>query len=237
MPAGRPPNLLLLITDQQRAPQHWPDDPGWLRALTPNDSELARTGLTFTRAFTASCMCSPSRASLFTGTFPARHGVTLTMTCGDLRPDPRNLPDVLRTVTGMLASGESSRPRVARAFVRGLLNSGPKGGHEPELPAGTQTLGSRLRAAGYHVAYKGKWHLTKPVAGGAWSAADPGRIEREFGFAEWEPPDAGGTAKAVDFGGGSAGTTSEGWTRTTPARSSDGWAGPGSRSRSASSSR
>ena len=24
---GRPPNLILLITDQQRAPQHWPADP------------------------------------------------------------------------------------------------------------------------------------------------------------------------------------------------------------------
>ena len=33
-----PPNLLLLITDQQRAPMHWPDEPGWLDALTPADA-------------------------------------------------------------------------------------------------------------------------------------------------------------------------------------------------------
>ena len=44
-----------------------------------------------------------------------------------------------------------------------------------------------------------------------WSAADPERIERDYGFADWEPPDAGGDAKAETFGGGNAGTTHEGW--------------------------
>ncbi|MDX6702628.1 MAG: hypothetical protein QOF26_2854, partial [Baekduia sp.] len=82
--ADRPPNLILLVTDQQRAPQHWPDDPVWLDALTPNDAELRRTGMSFSRAFIPTAMCSPSRASIFTGTYPARHGVTLTMTHGDL---------------------------------------------------------------------------------------------------------------------------------------------------------
>ena len=55
----RPPNLVLLVTDQQRAPQHWPDDPAWLDALMPNDAELRRTGMSFTRAFIATAMCSP----------------------------------------------------------------------------------------------------------------------------------------------------------------------------------
>ena len=44
-----------------------------------------------------------------------------------------------------------------------------------------------------------------------WSDADPDRIERDYGFREWEPPDAGGDTKAERFGGGSAGTTGEGW--------------------------
>ena len=92
MATSRPPNLLLLITDQQRAPMHWPDEPGWLDALMPADAELRRTGVSFDRAFVATCMCSPSRASFFTGTFPSRHGVTLTLTLGDLWPDPRNVP-------------------------------------------------------------------------------------------------------------------------------------------------
>ncbi len=43
----RPPNLILLITDQQRAVQHWPDDPKWLDQLTPNDALLRATGVDF----------------------------------------------------------------------------------------------------------------------------------------------------------------------------------------------
>ena len=196
------PNLILLVTDQQRAPQHWPADQAWLNELMPNDAELRRTGLSFNRAFTATAMCSPSRASFLTGTYPSRHGVTLTMTEGDLFPDQRNLPDVLRTVARLARSGEVPRKRLANRFVRGLLRLGPKSGREPELPPGIDTLATHLRERGYHVALKGKWHLSKPVNGREWSDADPARIERDYGFADWEPPDAGGDAKAETFGGG-----------------------------------
>jgi arylsulfatase A-like enzyme len=205
------PNLILLVTDQQRAPQHWPRDRAWLDELMPNDAELRRTGLSFTRAFTATAMCSPSRASFLTGTYPSRHGVTLTLTEGDLFPDRRNVLDVLRTVARLARSGEVPRGRLARSFLRGLLRLGPKSGNEPELPAGIDTLATLLRERGYHVALKGKWHLSKPVNGRDWSAADPERIERDYGFADWEPPDAGGDAKAETFGGGHAGVTHEGW--------------------------
>src|SRR5690349_2202911 len=93
---GRP-NLLLLVTDQQRAPQHWPDDAAWRRDLMPAGAELERTGLRFTEAFVNSCMCSPSRATLLTGLLPAGHGVTLTHTDGGARPTPRTIADVLRS--------------------------------------------------------------------------------------------------------------------------------------------
>jgi choline-sulfatase len=208
---GRPPNLILLITDQQRRPQHWPADPAWLDALTPNDAELRRTGMTFTKAFTATAMCSPSRATLLTGSYPSRHGVTLTLTEGDLWPDPKNTPSALRAAARMSISGEVPRRRLAKAFVRNALRLGPKSGNEPELPPGIDTLATLLRPHGYHVALKGKWHLTKPVNGAEWSTADPERVERDYGFSEWEPPDAGGDTKAANFGGGSAGTTREGW--------------------------
>jgi choline-sulfatase len=209
--AGRPPNLILLITDQQRQPQHWPRDPAWLDAIAPNDAELRRTGITFTRAFTATAMCSPSRASFLTGTYPSRHGVTLTLTAGDLWPDPRNAPAALRAAARMTLSGEVPRRRLAKSFLRGALRLGPRSGNEPELPPGIDTLATLLREHGYHVALKGKWHLSKPVNGETWSAADTERIERDYGFAEWEPQDAGGDAKAERFGGGNAGTTHEGW--------------------------
>jgi len=208
---GRPPNLILLITDQQRQTQHWPEDRGWLDALTPNDAELRRTGMTFTHAFTPTAMCSPSRASFLTGTYPSRHGVTLTLTEGDLWPDPKNSPAALRTAARMALTGELPRRRLARSLTRNVLRLGPKSGHETELPTGIETLATLLRRCGYHVALKGKWHLSKPVDGEAWGPEDSGRLERDYGFAEWEPPDAGGDAKAANFGGGNVGSTREGW--------------------------
>jgi choline-sulfatase len=197
------PNLLLLITDQQRYPQHWPDDHGFVRELMPNDAELARTGLTFNRAFCNTCMCTPSRATLFSGQYPAQHGLTLTLTRGDMFPDRRNSPHVTRMAARMGVRGEVGRQRLVRAFARGMLRAGPRGGDEPELSPDTQSIAHVLRAAGYHVALKGKWHLTKPLEG-AWSQADSDRLGREFGFADWDPPDAGEDAKAEHFGGGLA---------------------------------
>ncbi|HVP02175.1 MAG TPA: sulfatase-like hydrolase/transferase [Solirubrobacteraceae bacterium] len=212
MASSKRPNIVLLITDQQRTPMHWPEEPGWLEALTPNDAELRRTGVSFTQACTASAMCSPSRASFLTGTYPSRHGVTLTLTTGDLQPDPRYLPAILREVSGMAASGVVPRGRLAENFARGLLRLGPAGGGEPELPAGIPTLGTRLRDAGYTVVYKGKWHLTAPLAGAHdWGAADAERLERDHGFGGWEPPDAGENTDADHFGGGTAGRSSAGW--------------------------
>ena len=210
-----PPNILLLITDQQRQPRHWPDDPGWLRELTPNDHALAATGLTFDNAFCNTAMCSPSRATLLTGTYPAQHGVTLTHTTADLRPDPRNAPAVVGTMLGLLGSRGAARGRILSQFTRGLLQLGPKSGDEPELRPETMSLARLLRSAGYEVAYKGKWHLTHPAGGGpllgGWGTADAERLERDYGFAGWEPPDAGENAKAEHFGGGNAGSLGEGW--------------------------
>ncbi len=208
----RRPNIVLLITDQQRTPMHWPTQPGWLDQLMPNEAELRRTALSFEQACTATAMCSPSRATFLTGTYPSRHGVTLTLTNADLQPNPEFLPDVLRQVRDIASSGAVPRRRLAGSFVRGALRIGPKAGHEPELRADQPTLGTRLRDAGYTVVYKGKWHLTAPLAGGhAWGEADARRMEREFGFGGWEAPDAGENTDPAHFGGGNAGRSGMGW--------------------------
>lgn len=213
--SGAPPNLLLLITDQQRQPRHWPQEPGWLEALTPNDAELARTGLRFEQAFCNTAMCSPSRATLFTGRWPAEHGVGLTLTAADLRPDPRNSPHVAATMARILARREAPARRVLRGFARGALGIGKSTGNETELPASMPNLATLLAGRGYRVAYKGKWHLTHPSGGpgamlGGWTTADAERIERDYGFTDWEAPDAGENAKAEHFGGGNA-AEGEGW--------------------------
>lgn len=70
-------NLIIFITDQDRAIQHFPD--GWSEANLPGMTRLQQNGVTFENAFCNACMCSPSRASLFTGYFPAQHGVKYTL--------------------------------------------------------------------------------------------------------------------------------------------------------------
>jgi arylsulfatase A-like enzyme len=69
---GSRPNLLLVITDQQRADTVTPGGP----CLTPNLQRLAAEGARFERCYAANPICSPSRASLFTGHLPHSHGVT-----------------------------------------------------------------------------------------------------------------------------------------------------------------
>src|SRR4051794_40229540 len=225
---ARPPNILLLITDQQRYPCHWPDDPGWLRELTPNDHELAATGLSFRNAFCNASMCSPSRARLLTGRYPAQHGVTLTHTQADLRPDPRNSAAVVRTLLGVLRGPGAPRARALRQFGRGVLQLGPRSSNEPELRPQTPNLATILRRRGYEVAYKGKWHLTHPSGGGpllgGWTEADADRLRGEYGFADWEPPDAGENAKAEHFGAGNAGPLELGWDEVYT-RQAEGWLG------------
>ena len=204
------PNIVLLITDQQRYPRHWPDDPSFLRDLTPNDHEISRTGLSFRQGYCNTAMCSPSRATLFTGLYPAQHGVTLTHTAADLTPDPKNAPFVLQNMANLMRKPGAPRERLLVGFGRGLLRMGPKSGNEPELPADIPNLASILRGAGYEVQYRGKWHLTHP-GGGEWTGADSERLERDYGFAGWVPPDAGENTKAENFGGGNAGPYAAGW--------------------------
>ncbi|MCC7273737.1 MAG: sulfatase-like hydrolase/transferase [Alphaproteobacteria bacterium] len=67
------PNLLVVMTDQQRT-----DTVGCLggrHVRTPGIDRLAARGILFERAFTPVPMCSPARASLWTGLYPHGHGV------------------------------------------------------------------------------------------------------------------------------------------------------------------
>src|SRR5699024_5454476 len=71
-PGGTPPNVLLLVTDDQGA---WALGSRMPELHTPTLDRLQREGLTFERFFCASPVCSPARASLATGRMPSAHGV------------------------------------------------------------------------------------------------------------------------------------------------------------------
>jgi choline-sulfatase len=92
-------NVVLFITDQERAIQHFPVN--WERNNLPGLTRLKRNGLSFERAFTDACMCSPARSTLMSGYFPAQHGVKYTleqdMTDPNVNPQvelPHHLPNI-----------------------------------------------------------------------------------------------------------------------------------------------
>ncbi len=207
----QPPNLLLILTDQQRQPRHWPEDPAWLEALTPTDAELSRTGVTFTEACAASCMCSPSRASLFTGRWPAEHGVNLTLTRGGFRPSLKNGPATIRSVIASALSGESSARSALATVVKNAVRRPDGGEEENDLDPTTPNLARILARAGYRTVLKGKWHLSQP-AGDEWEPEDGDRLHEKYGFEGWVPPDAGENTEPSSFGGGSqSGKSDEGF--------------------------
>ncbi len=69
----RPPNIVFIITDQQRFDTI--AALGYDHVDTPNLDRLVNEGTTFTRTYVSAPSCSPSRSSLFTGVYPHTLGV------------------------------------------------------------------------------------------------------------------------------------------------------------------
>ncbi len=69
----RRPNILFLCTDQQRGDSLRCTGATW--AVTPNLDKLAQEGALFRNCYVQNPVCSPSRASLFTGKYVANHGL------------------------------------------------------------------------------------------------------------------------------------------------------------------
>ncbi len=98
---------------------------------TPNVDNLASQGMVFTQGYATSRVCSPSRASIMTGKFTARHGIT----------------DWIGA-----KSGEDWRKlnRVDKLLPAEYIH---------ELPKNDYTLAEVLKANGYKTFFAGKWHL------------------------------------------------------------------------------
>lgn len=131
----KPMNIIFILAD----------DLGWNdvtlygnRTLyeTPNIERLSHRGLTFTRAYAASPLCSPTRASILTGQTPARHGITSPM-CH------------LEQVHIEPYLSKSSKPGSK------IIDCNSASRLDNQLP----TLGKLVKAKGYTTAHFGKWHL------------------------------------------------------------------------------
>ncbi len=72
-PAERPPNLVFILSDDHR--WDFAGYEGHPFIETPSLDRLAAEGVRFSRGYVTSSLCSPSRASFLTGTYPHRHGV------------------------------------------------------------------------------------------------------------------------------------------------------------------
>jgi len=129
------PNIVLILAD----------DLGWADTTlygktslyeTPNIERLAARGMTFTDAYAASPICSPTRASIMSGQNPARHGMTAPAA---------HLPEVRFEPianTGGLPHQKCTNVKSATRL-------------DPSIP----TLAQLLKGAGYSTAHFGKWHL------------------------------------------------------------------------------
>ncbi|MDA7875131.1 sulfatase-like hydrolase/transferase [bacterium] len=72
--ATQQPNVILIITDDLGNTGL----SGWGSSFyeTPHIDALAKSGVLFKNFYSASCLCSPARASLMTGKYPQRVGIT-----------------------------------------------------------------------------------------------------------------------------------------------------------------
>ena len=74
----------------------------------------------------------------------------------------------------------------------------PEKNPQVNLPTDLANLATVMKAAGYNVIYKGKWHCSKPATP---EQAEPSDLEK-YGFDRWNPPDAGANQTVPEAGGG-----------------------------------
>ena len=178
----RRPNIVLIITDQERSHKHWPT--GWAEKNLPTFYDRLigcvgredRSSVSFPNAFTATTECCPSRASLLTSSYPTEHGVKTTP--GSLDPRWDLGLDVLPDDDGDTKESADVTKRVRPNLLRLL---------------------SELR--GYDVGWKGKWHLSHHFSSGSMGESS---ILKYYGAtSNWNPPDAGHSlSHSATLGGG-----------------------------------
>ena len=114
------PNIIVILAD----------DLGWAELgcygstfnETPNLDNMASQGMRFTDAYAPAPVCSPTRASLLTGQFPARVGIT-----DYLRPDSDNaLSTDHVTIAEMLKKAKYATGMIGKWHLSGYAYHGSK---------------------------------------------------------------------------------------------------------------
>lgn len=67
------PNIVMIVVDDLRFDEYGAGGHPYLE--TPHINRLAAEGATFSRAYHATPLCSPNRASILTGQYPSAHGI------------------------------------------------------------------------------------------------------------------------------------------------------------------
>ncbi|WP_082983455.1 sulfatase-like hydrolase/transferase [Mycobacterium scrofulaceum] len=85
------PDVIVIMTDEERAvpPYEAPDVLAWRDRTLTGRKWFDDHGVTFTRHYTGSLACVPSRPTIFTGQYPDLHGVTQTDGIGKTADDSR----------------------------------------------------------------------------------------------------------------------------------------------------
>lgn len=123
------PNILFILVDDLGF--HDLSITGSSYYETPNVDRIAQEGMVFTQGYAASRVCSPSRASIMTGQFTARHGIT----------------DWIGAPSGVEWRKYYRFDKLLPAEYR------------HELPKADITIGEAFKEAGYKTFFAGKWHL------------------------------------------------------------------------------
>lgn len=170
------PNILILISDQQSAVRSWADE--W---NTPDNfpamHRLKKNGLTFNRGSINSCTCSPSRVTLFTGLYPAQHGVTQVLEFDD--PNGKNAVKQQMQVT--MSSNLQNMGKMMKEAGYNVVYKG-----KWHLTKPTNYIIDEEK--GINQLY--------------WTTEDVVHISDRWAFNEWNAPDAGDNMDVGNFGGG-----------------------------------
>ena len=147
-PVDRLPNIVLIVADDLGYNDISTFGGGVAggRLQTPHIDALAAQGAVFTRSYSGSSTCAPSRAMLMTGRYSTRTGFAFT-------PMPPAMGSVVTTVS-------NNMDRSVPAAMYDPQAAADKPPYELQgLPADEVTLAEALKSRGYHTAHIGKWHL------------------------------------------------------------------------------